>query len=190
MAPQPTAAVAQAPGPQRARAEDTKWGIGNMLRLLAVVWLIKSFFSGSSATPKNAIRTDYYWPKFNKSESVDFFLFGSDSSRFTDVSDTSKLIWTETNVPLAANSDLTHEYTYRPSKVLLPASELCAWHPQACLHIFWLCMQDVQNNGTFYLYAYVVRSGKPLDRKDPAFDPDSVAVKQHRTYPQARLSST
>ena len=45
-------------------------------------------------------------------------------------------------------------------------------------------MQDVQNNGTFYLYAYVVRSGKPLDRKDPAFDPDSVAVKQHRTYPE------
>lgn len=37
----------------------------------------------------------------------------------------------------------------------------------------------MQNNGTFYLYAYVVKSGKPLDRKATNFDPDSVAVKQH-----------
>ena len=41
------------------------------------------------------------------------------------------------------------------------------------------CLQGVQNNGTFFLYAYVVRSGKPLDRKAADFDPDSVAVKQH-----------
>ena len=37
----------------------------------------------------------------------------------------------------------------------------------------------MQNNGSFHLYAYVVRSGKPLDRKAADFDPDSVAVKQH-----------
>ncbi|DBB17996.1 hypothetical protein WJX82_010310 [Trebouxia sp. C0006] len=153
MAP-PTGAVTQGPADQRPAAEDAKWGIGSVLRMLAVFWLIKQFFGGSSkSTPSNAVRTDYYWPKFNKSESVDFFLFGSDNSRFTDVSDASKLIWTETNIPLAASSDLSTEYLYRPSK-------------------------GVQNNGTFYLYAYLVRSGKPVDRKDPAFDPDSVAVKQ------------
>ncbi len=114
----PTAPVAQAPGAERAAGEDTKWGIGSILRMLAIFWLVKSFFGGSSGTPKHAVRTDYYWPKFNKSESVDFFLFGSDSSRFTDVSDTSKLIWTETNLPLASNkADLSTEYLYRPSKV-------------------------------------------------------------------------
>lgn len=86
--------------------------------MLAIFWLVKSFFGGSSnKTPSNAVRTDYWWPKFNKSESVDFFLYGSDSSRFTDVSDTSKLIWTETNLPLASSSDLSTEYLYRPSKV-------------------------------------------------------------------------
>ena len=42
-----------------------------------------------------------------------------------------------------------------------------------------ICLQGVQNNGSFYLYAYVVRSGKPLDRKVAGFDPDSIAVKQH-----------
>ena len=118
MAP-PAGAVTQAPADQRPAAEDAKWGIGSILRMLVIFWLIKTFFGGSSkSTPSNAVRTDYYWPKFNKSESVDFFLFGSDSSRFTDVSDTSKLIWTETNVPLAASSDLSTEYLYRPSKVL------------------------------------------------------------------------
>ncbi len=115
----PAGAVTQGPADQRAGVEDAKWGIGSILRMLAVFWLIKQFFGGSSnSTPSNAVRTDYYWPKFNKSESVDFFLFGSDSSRFTDVSDASKLIWTETNVPLAASSDLSTEYLYRPSKVL------------------------------------------------------------------------
>lgn len=42
-----------------------------------------------------------------------------------------------------------------------------------------ICLQGVQNNGSFFLYAYVVRSGKPLDHKAADFDPDSVAVKQH-----------
>ncbi len=115
----PAGAVTQGPADQRAAAEDAKWGIGSILRMLAVFWLIKQFFGGSSkSTPSNAVRTDYYWPKFNKSESVDFFLFGSDSTSFSDVSDASKLIWTETHVPLAASSDLSTEYLYRPSKVL------------------------------------------------------------------------
>lgn len=48
-------------------------------------------------------------------------------------------------------------------------------------------MQRVQNNGTFYLYAYVVRSGKPLDRRAADFDPDSVAVKQHGAPPHTTL---
>ncbi len=118
MAP-PAGAVTQGAADQRPAAEDAKWGIGSILRMLAIFWLIKTFFGGSSkSTPSNAVRTDYYWPKFNKTESVDFLLFGSDSSRFTDVSDASKLIWTETNVPLAASSDLSTEYLYRPSKVL------------------------------------------------------------------------
>lgn len=183
MAP-PSGAVTQGPAHQRPAAEDAKWGIGSILRMLAIFWLIKSFFGGSSkSTPSNAVRTDYYWPKFNKSESVDFFLFGSDSSRFTDVSDASKLIWTETNVPLAASSDLSTEYLYRPSKVLCLPLKCCCTQLCPGLSAQLDCdLQGVQNNGTFYLYAYLVKSGKPVDRKDPAFDPDSVAVKQFRTY--------
>lgn len=136
MAP-PADAVTQGPADQRPAAEDAKWGIGSILRMLAIFWLIKTFFGGSSkSTPSNAVRTDYYWPKFNKSESVDFFLFGSDSSRFTDVSDASKLIWTETDVPLAASSDLSTEYLYRPSKVLClhPGSVAAFSCALACQH--------------------------------------------------------
>ena len=87
--------------------------------MLAVFWFVKSFFGGSGGTPKNAVRNDYYWPKFNKSESVDFFLYGSESSGFTDVSDASKLIWSEKDLPLAATSEKSIDYSYRPSKVLL-----------------------------------------------------------------------
>ncbi|KAL3148018.1 hypothetical protein ABBQ38_014310 [Trebouxia sp. C0009 RCD-2024] len=122
--------------------------------MLAIFWVIKQFFGGAGGPPKSAVRSDYYWPKFNRSESVDFYLYGSDSAGFLDVADTSKLIWSETDVPLATTPDLSTQYMYHPSK-------------------------RVQNNGSFYLYAYVVRSGKPLDRKAANFDPDSVAVKQH-----------
>lgn len=85
--------------------------------MLAIFWVIKSFFGGSGGPPKNAVRTDYYWPKFNRSESVDFYLYGSDSPSFQDVSDSSKLIWSETGVPLATSSDMSKQYTYHPSKV-------------------------------------------------------------------------
>ena len=117
MAPPRAAAVAQ-PGAEAPRAEDTKWGIGTVLRMLAIYCLVKSFFGGSSSPPKNAARSDYYWPKFNRSESVDFYLYGSESASFTDVSDQSKLIWTQRSVPLATNQETSLQYQYHPSKVI------------------------------------------------------------------------
>ena len=91
--------------------------ISSILRMLAIFWVIKQFFGGAGGPPKSAVRSDYYWPKFNRSESVDFYLYGSDSAGFHDVADTSKLIWSEANVPLATTPDLTTQYMYHPSKV-------------------------------------------------------------------------
>lgn len=116
MAPPRPAAVGQAAS-DNPRAEDTKWGIGSVLRMIAIFWLVKSFFGGSSAPPKNAVRSDYYWPKFNRSEAVDFFLYASESPSFSDVSDTSKLLWAKKRIPLATNSESLLNYLYRPSQV-------------------------------------------------------------------------
>lgn len=85
--------------------------------MLAIFWMIKQFIGGAGGPPKSAVRTDYYWPKFNRSESVDFYLYGSESAGFHDVTDTSKLIWSEANVPLATALDLSTQYMYHPSKV-------------------------------------------------------------------------
>ena len=119
MVPPPGNAVANGADSQRDQGAQQGFSssIGSVLRMLAIFWVIKSLFGGSGGPPKNAVRTDYYWPKFNRSESVDFYLYGSDSPSFQDVSDTTKLIWSEANVPLATTSDLSTQYLYHPSKV-------------------------------------------------------------------------
>ena len=107
------------------------FGIGSILRLLVVFWLVKNFFGGSKGPPANAPRSDFFWPKFNRSESVDFFLYMSENSVFNDVRDTSKLIWSETNLPLATNADASTTYTYQPSQV---------WY---CKHVVLLVAQAI-----------------------------------------------
>ena len=120
MVPPAGTSVAQAPnGQQEAPAQQGFFGggVGSILRMLAIFWMIKQFFGGGGGPPKSAVRTDYYWPKFNRSDSVDFYLYGSESAGFNDVTDTSNLIWSEANVPLATTPDLSKRYTYHPSKV-------------------------------------------------------------------------
>lgn len=120
MVPPSGTAVAQAPGRQQETPAQQGFfggGVGSILRMLAIFWVIKQFIGGAGGPPKSAVRTDYYWPKFNRSESVDFYLYGSDSAGFHDVTDTSKLIWSEANVPLATTPDLSTQYIYHPSKV-------------------------------------------------------------------------
>lgn len=118
----PPAGTTSAPAPngqQETPAQQGFFGggVGSILRMLAIFWMIKQFFGSGGGPPKSAVRTDYFWPKFNRSESVDFYLYGSESAGFYDVTDTSKLIWSEANVPLATTSDLTTQYMYHPSKV-------------------------------------------------------------------------
>lgn len=122
MVPPAGISVAQTPNaPQAQPAQQSFFtgSIGSILRMLAIFWVIKQFFGGAGGPPKNALRNDYYWPKFNRSESVDFYLYGSDNAGFQDVADTSKLIWSETNVPLATTPDLSTQYMYHPSKVYM-----------------------------------------------------------------------
>lgn len=122
MVPPAGTSVAQAPnGEQEPPAQQGFFGggVGSILRMLAIFWMIKQFFGAGGGPPKSAVRTDYYWPKFNRSESVDFYLYGSDSAGFYDVTDTSKLIWSEANVPLATTTDLSTQYMYHPSKVYI-----------------------------------------------------------------------
>lgn len=107
---------------QNAGTQSVSSAVGGILRMLVVFWLVKSFFGGSKGPPANAPRSDYFWPKFNRSEPVDFFLFASESSTFHDVLDTNKLVWTQTNVALATNADISTTYVYYPSKVRL---QLC-----------------------------------------------------------------
>ena len=120
MADRPVAAVApRQPGQQNQPAQNGGFGLGGILRLLVVFWLIKSFFGGSRGPPANAPRHDFYWPKFNRSEPIDFSLYLSESAYFNDVLDTSKLIWAEQSVALATEADRTLSYLYRPSKASL-----------------------------------------------------------------------
>ena len=110
------AAVAPRQPAQGQPAQNGGFGIGGIVRVLVVVWLVKSFFGGSSGPPKNAPRHEFYWPKFNRSESVDFFLYLSESPGFNHVVDTNKLVWTEENVALATEADRTLSHLYHPSK--------------------------------------------------------------------------
>lgn len=92
--------------------------------MLVVFWLVKSFFGGSKGPPANAPRSDFFWPKFNRSEPIDFFLYTADSSSVNN--ETTKPIWSETGVPLATNTDITKTYVYRPSQVL--CYTFSSWH--------------------------------------------------------------
>lgn len=114
---------------QNAGTQSASSAVGGILRMLVVFWLVKSFFGGSKGPPANAPRSDFFWPKFNRSEPVDFFLYLSESSSFQDVSDKSKLVWSQTDIPLATNADISTTYVYRPSEV------------RACIHAVWLAKQ-------------------------------------------------
>ena len=89
--------------------------VGGIIRMLVVFWLVKSFFGGSKGPPANAPRSDFFWPKFSRSEPIDFYLYTADSSSVN--SETTKPIWSETGVPLATNTELTKTYVYHPSQV-------------------------------------------------------------------------
>lgn len=120
---------------------------------MAFFWYVMNWMKGGNkADPK--VPGSMAIPKYAKGDSVDMYLYLSDSP-YLRVYDPDSLVWEERGLHLAAEPDTKLKtITYYPSK-------------------------HVQNNGSVYLHAVFALANAPIDKSDPDYDEQAVFGRVH-----------
>lgn len=133
----PAAPTGAAAGNQPAPAAQTN-PIFGLLRMLAVWWLFRSFFSGGGGggakqSTSQLARSDYFLPLMQRATPIDVAMVlseekvlapgwlafgggGGPESR-TRAGDAARVVWTQSNVPLATAAESKVTVSYTPSEV-------------------------------------------------------------------------
>lgn len=131
----PAAPAGGATGDQPAPQTNPIFGL---LRMLAVWWLLRSFFSGGGGSAKQSTsqlaRSDYFLPLMQRATPVDvamvlneektlapgWLAFGGDGgggeARARE-GDAARVVWRQSNVPLATAAESKVTVSYTPSEV-------------------------------------------------------------------------
>lgn len=112
--------------PQQQQQGGMNQMVATVLRF-ALMWYMMSYFKGSQNQPADT-PAGAAAPLYAKGELVDMYVYLSESPIF-NVADRSnaELIWTQTEISLAAGPERTGSFVYRPTEVSLvqPGSEWC-----------------------------------------------------------------
>ena len=103
----PPAAAAQ--GQQR---QNPLFGI---LRMIAMWYMFKTFFGGSSKKPLT--REELFMPQYAKGTPFDMSLFLTETPSISKFSDSEALIWQEKDIVYGTDPNRVFNYTYTPTKV-------------------------------------------------------------------------